>query len=251
MKKLPLLLMCLLLLSPPMMCCRTTPAPPPTPQQEFEELLQSLPKLSSASPPTPDAGVGEDPGHKVSWVHFTGGVNSINVAVFTGVVNRLMDKKPEVMVVELHTEGGSVDEGFGMTKLIEGLPVPTVCLVDGDALSEGIYILQACDIRLMTRRSTLMAHEPYIEMRVDGPHMEGALKRQAAINHAWTQHVARRWKITPKRLREIIAAGDWYINSEEALNLGAVDGLVNSIQEVQDPLMEDLSLPGGLKFPKK
>jgi ATP-dependent protease ClpP protease subunit len=256
MKKLSLLMMCLLLLSPSLMCCRTTPKPPPTVSAQAEldlkNLLQSLPELSSASVPTPDAGVDEDRGHKVGWMHFSGPVTGISTTLFEATLNRLMERGPEVVVVELNTTGGSVDSGFDMTKVIESLGVPTICLVDGEALSEGIYILQGCDVRLMTARSTLMVHEPYVEMRVDTSHLGPAILRQKALNHAWTQHVARRWKkMTPKQLREKIALGDWYINSEEALNLGAVDGVLDSTRQLQDTLTEDLSLPGGLKLPKK
>lgn len=245
MKKLLPLLTCLVLLSPSLMCCRTVPKP--TPEQELKELLQSLPEAI----PSPDAGAVEVPGRKVGWIHVTGSISDVGALVFQNALTEIMKKKPEILVVELHTGGGSVDAGFDMTKAIEALTIPTVCLVDGDALSEGIYILQACDVRLMTARSTLMVHEPYIEMRVDTPHLGAAVKRQQALTYVWTQHVARRWKITSKHMREIITIGDWYINSEEAMNLSAVDGVVSTVQEVKDSLTKDLSLPGSIKFPPK
>lgn len=246
MKKFLPMLLCLVMLSPSLMCCRTVPTP--TPEQEFQELLQSLPSsLPPSTNSSPDSGA-EEPGRKIAWVHITGSITEVGAVVFQNAITELMKKKPEILVVELHTGGGSVDAGFDMTKAIEALTIPTVCLVDGDALSEGIYILQACDVRLMTARSTLMVHEPYIEMRVDSVHLDAAMKRQKALTHAWTSHVARRWKITSKHLREIIAIGDWYINSDEALVQGAVDGVVPSVQEVKDSLTRDLSLPGNIKF---
>lgn len=250
---LPLLLILVLVL--PLTCCVSAPevkAPPQDQTQvrvldpDLEDLLQfSVPHSSTSTDSAPE------PHHKVAWIQFEGDIRTMSASIFRDSLEKAMAINPEVVVVELNTDGGSVADGLDMAKAIERLDVPTICLVDGRGYSEGIYVLQACDLRLMTDRSQLMVHEPHYEGIIDTPHLQPLLKRQKRDTWVWTQYVAKRWKITPEELRKRIALGDWWMTSEEALAVRAVDGIIGDARDLRRGLVRDLALPGDLVFPPK
>ena len=71
-------------------------------------------------------------------------------------------KNPAInsVVLRINSPGGSVLAGFDLARYLEETGIQVVCVVDGEAASMAFYILQSCDVRLMTSRSMLMAHEP-------------------------------------------------------------------------------------------
>jgi ATP-dependent protease ClpP protease subunit len=147
--------------------------------------------------------------------------------------------KPDAIVFEINTGGGSTVAGFELAKAIESSSTPITCVVDGEAASMGFYILQSCPVRAMTRRSSLMAHE--VSFTIHGRGQPNFWRSIAdwikAHNDAFAEHCAHRLKIT---LAEYHARTDggkmWWLNWEEALKVGAVDVVVDSVVEVEKAL---------------
>lgn len=135
---------------------------------------------------------------------------------------------PEVWI-RLDTNGGSVDEGFRLIKQIEGMKSKTVCLADIKAYSMGFAVLQACDVRAMTKRSALMVHE-VIFMKL-GASNAGQLREYAKQLDMYSKqmrdHNLRRLKITAKEYLAKTTDKEWYFTWEEALKIGAVDKVVD------------------------
>lgn len=197
-----------------------------------------------------DAGAQEDSGakHRIVHVRFDSPVTFASVLGFDQMMATALRRNPEVLVIEIRTLGGSMEAGFSMVKSIEDIPVPTVCVADGLVASEGVFLLQACDIRLMTDRSTLMVHEPYIEGRIDRD-VDLLIDQQQKFTYAWTQFVARRWKISPADLRKILRKKDLWLTEKDAAALGAVDATVPSVTQLVGGLVEEGRLPPGLIVP--
>jgi ATP-dependent protease ClpP protease subunit len=115
-----------------------------------------------------------------------------------------------------------------------------VCVVDGKAMSMAFYILQTCDVRLMTKRSYLMVHQPIAQGIEDSQPvpLENRLRRLQAIDNAMMQQYVKRMKISAKELRARIDGGrEYYLNSDDAVKAGAVDGVVESVEVTRHNLM--------------
>lgn len=203
--------------------------------------------LASVAPVAPDAG--QD--ISVVWVSFKGVVTEASAKDFAGMMEKAAAAQPAVIVIEINSIGGDTRAGLDMAKDIERAPAPTICIGDGDVLSEGAFLLQACDLRLMTDRSVLMVHQPYLKDQYIDENVQKLIQQQQRVTWAWTQHVGRRWKITPDELRKRIAGGAWYMTGPEALAVGAIDAVIPDIRVFVKGLGSSLDMPNGLVLPKK
>ena len=143
------------------------------------------------------------------------------------------------IVVVLNSHGGDTDAGIVMAHAVEDTGVPVVCVIDGYAESMASYVLQSCDVRLMTRRSFLMIHEAR-RLQVDNAYihdMEDVLSELKTLNAAMAAQYCRRMHLTPAQLAAKIKDGHrWYLNADEAVRVGAVDGIAKSVQDVRSKL---------------
>jgi ATP-dependent protease ClpP protease subunit len=164
-----------------------------------------------------------------TFVHRLSGevtVDSVNSTIRW--LNAVGQTKAEFAMLEINSAGGSFEGGVELARAIEISHAKVVCVVDGQAASAAFYILQACDIRVMTKRSSLTTHDPFT-MFVGAQRMT----RQEALNEAedlrvttrrFTEHVLRRMKVTYKQYRARVSNGrDWHMDWEDAKRFGAVD----------------------------
>lgn len=145
--------------------------------------------------------------------------------------------RPDAIVLEINTSGGQVGAGVDFARAIESVSTPLVCVVDGEASSMGYYVLQSCPMRIITRRSSLMIHEPFFPDGAEDAHTATELE-QAAHNLRTTaatmlEHESRRMKVAKSVVAGRIADGKrWYLLADEAVRVGAVDGVAASVEEV-------------------
>lgn len=138
-----------------------------------------------------------------------------------------VEQRPEVLVLNINSPGGLVEEGFLLVQAIEQSPIPVMCVVDGTAASMGFYILQACDRRVMTARSSLMWHSVSINASVNSRNIESVKNRITVLNAGALNHVAKKMKIPKEEIAERLSFfGDWWIDADEALKIGAVDAVI-------------------------
>lgn len=209
------------------MCCASPkallrPAPEPTPPASVSVVPASFPEVPKPKPIKPKA-----------LVSMSGDIDEKGVETVIETFNKL-EPLVDTIVFEIHTSGGDVGAGFKLAKRIEQFHGAVICVIDGDGVSEGFYILQSCDMRLMTRRSRLMVHEPYYPKAevLNSMRLIDLLKAQQVLVFSWTEHVAKKMKLTAPQLRAKLKAGDWWMTCDDALAAGAVDGLVDSTRAV-------------------
>lgn len=137
------------------------------------------------------------------------------------------------IVLEINSPGGVVDDGFRLVKAIERSKAPVICVVDGDAASMAFYLLQSCTDRVMTKRSTLMAHGPAL-----GGNFYGRANDWKAIadylrisEDALIEHMVHRMKMTVPEFKAKIEHGDWWMGWAEAFDVAAVDRVVIKVTE--------------------
>ena len=152
--------------------------------------------------------------------------------------------KVKTVLFEINSPGGSVDAGFLIAKAIENSNANVICVVDAMAASMAFYILQSCDIRVMTDRSLLMAHEPAIRAGIGGKSEDwrkqgnGIADLLEALTKSMNHHMARRLTISYEEFSKRIHNTEYWMTAEEALKISAVDQVVASVKEVKEILSQ-------------
>lgn len=206
-------------------CCAFPITRPDAPPVDPTELVSRAPDPAPVEVP---------PETKLVRITMQGHIDGQGAAFLVSVLEKL--KNVEFVLLEINSGGGEVEPGFVIAKAIENHPAAIACIVDGEAASQAFYILQSCPLRYMTARSKLMAHEPFYYS--DGTALTREYLKQALVRHevevqGWTEHAGARMVGGADGLRAKIRDGDWYMNADEALKVGAVDGIVDSVLGVQ------------------
>ena len=137
------------------------------------------------------------------------------------------------VVIEIDSPGGEVEAGWQLVRAIERSAAHVVCVVDGEADSMAFVVLQACDERVITERSLLMAHEAAAGVRGQPDDIQNGLNHLRRINEQLVRFCARRMGMRWQRLSAMIAHGrELWLGPEEALRLHAVDRVVVSVGQV-------------------
>jgi ATP-dependent protease ClpP protease subunit len=148
----------------------------------------------------------------------------------------------DFIMLELDTPGGMVGEGHAVVRAMERSTKPVVCVADGQAASMGFYILQGCDKRIMTERTYLMVHEPSIGGDFGGQPKDWLNMTQGlqATAEGMLRHESKRLKVGRDVLAKHIEHGQsWFMNVDEAVKVGAVDGVAGSVEAVASQLQHE------------
>lgn len=144
------------------------------------------------------------------------------------------------LLLEINTDGGEVPSGFELARAIEESDAPVTCVIDGNAISMGFYILQSCEKRVMTRRSRLMAHEPSWAFGASGhPNDWKAyadnLKTLADTFGYWCAH---RLKVSLKEYHARVDGNQqWWLEADAAKKVGAVDEIIDTVKALHKQLL--------------
>lgn len=164
---------------------------------------------------------------------FDSPVDPISVMAFLAELEAHEQAGQKAIVVELDTPGGSVGAGMVMSKAIERSPALIVCVVDGMAASMGLYLLQSCDVRVMTKRSLLMGHEPSAGMAGQPSELESLADLLRRLSRAMAYHIVAKTRLSLEDYLSRISNGrEWWMNVEEAVDFAFVDFAVDSVSEI-------------------
>jgi ATP-dependent Clp protease protease subunit len=126
----------------------------------------------------------------------------------------------------LNSPGGSCIEGFALYDCLRelssaGNKITTVSY--GYAASMAALLLQAGDVRIMGHASYIMLHE--LSSWVHGPlsDIEDDLKVTKKFWQRYLELVSRRSKLSVKEIENRCKKVDWWLNADEALELGFID----------------------------
>lgn len=176
------------------------------------------------------------------WVvHLDGTVNAASMDALVKSLD-MADENADVrlVLVEINSKGGDVDEGIKGAKALERANTPIACLVDGEADSMAFYLLQSCPLRMMTKRSTVMVHNPVVVLRERWTANWRELKvwsnRFKAYERGMSEHYTHRMTTSAAELEQIFVEhnGEWWMNWPEAEQKHAVDKVVDNLSEALD-----------------
>lgn len=155
--------------------------------------------------------------------------------------------------IRIDSYGGGVAEGSRLIHEIEGYGQPITCVASDKAMSEGFYILQSCNTRLMTKRAVLMAHQPAVSgLQGNSQVLKDEAKYLDILMDGFIEQCLTRMKITKKEFLDKTTNKVWYMGWEEATKYGAIDGTIEPKELppitplVRKPSLMQLLL-GGLK----
>lgn len=134
------------------------------------------------------------------------------------------------MVVGLNTEGGSVNHGFALYDFIQELKSrghKVTIRVEGNAASMGAILLQAATERVMSPNSYLMIHKVSTEFKRNTRLSEDDVADHHEMLKKYNDHaldiLEERSKLTRDEIGLRWLKKDWFLNAEEAVELGFAD----------------------------
>lgn len=145
-----------------------------------------------------------------------------------------VDRGDKVITFNINSNGGSVFGGLELIKLIEDTKklkgIHTICIVDTHAYSMGVIFLEsyACDERYATERSTLLFHNASADAQGNQEELRKTAKAVEEVSLAMANLVCARLKITLPQYLSHVNKGDWLMGYKEALDIGAIDGVISS-----------------------
>ncbi len=164
---------------------------------------------------------------------FAGPVNQDSAEKFTNFIQAATASHAEGVMIELNTLGGSNMAGHEISRQIEHAPFHVTCVVDGDAVSMGMYILASCDTRVMTKRSELMIHTVHLKVSedetvgiVNNVNMGESMRTSTRAYIEWVIH-GFKGVTYAQALAKVVDGHEWWMDWEQALKVGAVDEVIS------------------------
>jgi ATP-dependent Clp protease protease subunit len=139
---------------------------------------------------------------------------------------KINNRQPIKLII--NSPGGDVYEGMGIIDVIKKSITPIWVYVYGHAQSMAFAIATAGHYRYAGKRATFMYHQLSWEMAQEKLiHHEQEVKESKRLWDVYDEIVLSNTKILPKQLKQIHKERkEWYITSEEALELGIIDEIL-------------------------
>lgn len=143
-----------------------------------------------------------------------------------GLLPQVKDAGHKEITIRIDSYGGSVHWGMEMMQLLENSGMHIRCVVDTKAMSMGFFLLESCDERLMTKRSTLMAHEPWTRTQGNATELEETALRLRVLCESMIEVAAEKMHMSKAQMLQKINNREWHMGWEEALQVGAIDDTI-------------------------
>jgi ATP-dependent protease ClpP protease subunit len=213
---------------------KTAPPPPAIPSTEPTEVepedINLMDLLGPEPPKKPKIECDTHP--CVPYYRFSESIDDDAAGKFKAFMEAAVEASADLVMVELNTPGGSMDDGHEISRAIEAAPFKVVCVVDGTSASMGMYVLQSCDHRVMTKRSMLMIHQVSLMvspgMRLTDLRVENSAATIRVATRAYVEWVTHRMNAkVPEVMTRIQGGREWWLDWEEAQQRGAVDVVID------------------------
>lgn len=126
----------------------------------------------------------------------------------------------------IHSEGGSVFEGFAIYDILDKYPGKKTAVIESSAFSIASFIPMAFDEIEITPNGYMMIHNPYMETEGDD---EDLAKGSATLKDLKDNMIAAYSRRTGKGLEEVAAMlkAETYMNATKAVQLGFCDRITS------------------------
>lgn len=136
--------------------------------------------------------------------------------------SQLPENGTEPIRVSIHSEGGSVFEGFAIHDAIASYAGPKSAAIESTAFSIASYIAMAFDDIEMSPNAYLMLHNPRIEIEGDDEELTARAGMMSSLKGNMVNAYASRCGKTPEEIQAILKA-ETYFNATDAVSIGLAD----------------------------
>lgn len=136
------------------------------------------------------------------------------------------DGEPCEIELQISSDGGDIVSGFKLIdylRLLRGRGHVVTGVVFGYAASMAAVLLCACDNRVMGENSFILLHEGSVSASGDSGHVEDMMSLYNKMKERIVVLLTDRSKLTPATLKKRWSRRDWWMDADEALDLGLVD----------------------------
>jgi ATP-dependent protease ClpP protease subunit len=170
------------------------------------------------------------------------------------LIKEIKAQGPDVSEIELsiHSNGGSVTEGWAIVNFLRRHPAHIVARVEGSACSMASVIAMASDHLIMPENAYLMIHNPWTIAMGDAAEMEKAAANLRKFEKDIVDLYARRSGKGEAEIRQMMTDETW-MNGAEAFAAGFCDHLEKPLEiaafgrdDMASVLKAGLKLPSGL-----
>lgn len=134
----------------------------------------------------------------------------------------------EAIRVSIHSEGGSVFEGFAIHDAIASYGGPKSAAIESTAFSIASYIAMAFDDVEMSPNAYLMLHNPRIEIEGDDEELTARAGMMSSLKGNMVAAYASRCGKTAEEIQAILKA-ETYFNATDAVAIGLADRITQKV----------------------
>jgi len=160
-------------------------------------------------------------------IYLNDDIDDISLDLFQKALDELERDKDKPIKIEVSSYGGEVYDMLGMVDRVRSSPCHIITRGFGKIMSAATFILAAGDERIMSKNSWFMIHQAsdwiggtVSEIKVEYKHLE-TLENQ--MNKLLEELSGKK---TSAKTFEKMSSKDCYLNAEEVLELGLIDGIL-------------------------
>ena len=158
------------------------------------------------------------------------GEGSMYASDFSDAMDSADPEKP--LIIDFHSEGGSVFEGFEIANLIRDYAGPTVARVRSAAFSIASYCAIACDEIEIAANGFFMIHNPYSKTEGDDQEHAKSAKLLGELKSSMVAAYANKTGQSEDEVTAMMKA-ETYIGADEAIQIGLADRVINAPQSTK------------------
>ncbi len=143
--------------------------------------------------------------------------------------NNMPRTEVELTPIRLYisTSGGSCYDGLALYDAISTSQTPIEIHCMGRIMSMGVIIALASDVRIAYKHTTFMIHQTGGVALGKLKQLEDSIEEVHRVNDMLFDIIRNKTRITKEQLNQVIKyKKDWFITSEEALDLGIVTEII-------------------------
>ena len=163
-------------------------------------------------------------------------VTSVNIAQIIKNLQLLEFQAPgEKINIILNSCGGSWDDGIALYDLIKSLQSPVTIIGMGKVYSMGTVIMQAGDLRILTKHTTFMIHAGSSGYSGHSDNFQAWARQEKLTNEQmidiyYEQMKKKNSKITKQKIAKMITI-DYILSAQEAVDMGFADVVMENVDK--------------------
>lgn len=168
--------------------------------------------------------------------------DEISAAMVKAMLDTADRSKP--LVVRIHSEGGSVFEGFAIYDALRAYDGPKKAIIESYAASIASFIPMAFDEIEITPNGYMMLHNPWMETTGDAASMAKTSELLATVQQNMVEAYASRSGKSQEEIQSILTK-ETYLNAQQAKAFGFVTAITDKPVTAK-PLAKTKSMPHGV-----